>query len=79
MSTQACSAWRKLQTADNYIEIKAGVPYSVTTGYKLYASDVNYTGGVVDAQGSGATVEMVFEAAVTVAVGAAALISALNF
>ena len=77
MSSQACSAWRKLSTADNYIEIKAGATYSVGTGYKTYASDANYSSGRVAEQGTGATIEMVFEAATALAAGTAALASAL--
>ena len=71
-----CTAHRFLSTPNNYMEIKTGTPYKVTSGFKIYSTGADYQNGVVsDRFGSGSANEFTFEAATTLLAGAA-LISA---
>jgi len=79
MSSSSCSAFRLSSTNDNHIEIKNGTPYSVMTGYKIYADQAAFDAGTVTSNGSGAKQTMTFEAAAAVAAGAALLSAALAF
>jgi len=77
LSAASCSAFRKSETSNNYMAIKNGIQYSVMTGYKVYATEGDFDNGTVLHSDSGVKVEMVFEAAAALAVGAALFSSAL--
>lgn len=71
-----CTAHRFLSTPNNYMEVKTGTPYKVTSGFKIYSTGADYQNGIVsDRFGSGSANEFTFEAATTLLAGAA-LISA---
>ena len=79
MSTQACSAWRKTNSPDAFIEIKIGTAYTVSTGYKTYSSASTYALGTVDKEATGAEIIMTFESAATLVGTAVAIASILAF
>lgn len=66
-----------MSTMNNFFEVMSGIPYSVTTGYKIYADDATYGTGTTSSEGSGATVTMTFESAVTMAATATVAAAAL--
>ena len=72
-----CTARRFLTTPNNYMEIKKAVPYTVTSGFKIYNSVEDYDSGTVGANGSGSAQEFLFDAATTLFAGAAALTASL--
>ena len=79
VSTQACSAWRKTNSPDAFIEIKTGTPYTVSTGYKTYESASTYALGTVDKEATGADITMTFESAAALVGTAVAVASILAF
>ena len=74
LSAASCSAWRKDESPNNYMEIKMGTEYDVKTGYMIYVNQAAYDNGNAVSSGSGIMVGMTFENAATLAVGAAMLI-----
>jgi len=58
--TATCSAYRLLSTPNNYMEIKYDVPYTVTSGYKIYANQADFDAGTVQWSGDGNSGEFTF-------------------
>ena len=56
-STATCSAWRVRDGAEDAMEVKYGLPYTVRTGYKIYESATSWFPTAV---GAGGSVEMTF-------------------
>jgi hypothetical protein len=81
-SSQACSAYRLTETGDNYIAIKSGQPYTVSTGWTTYLDANAYDTGNYLEYGKGDDIVMTFEdpgAATALAAGVAAFAAALAF
>lgn len=79
LSASSCSAFRQSSSSGNYIEIKNGTPYKVTTGYRVYGTEATLGTGPVKWSKAGAMIEMTFESAAALAAGAALLTTALAF
>ena len=75
----SCSLFRPSSSPNETFEIKNGTPYTVRTGYILYADDAAMTAGTALDSGVGAAVEMTFSAAATLLAGAAAAVVATAF
>lgn len=73
-----CTAHRALSTPNDYMAIKTGTPYSVTSGYKIYSTGADYQAGIVsDRFGNGNANEFIFEGATTLLAGAAIISATL--
>lgn len=75
----SCTVWRQSSTPNNHFEIKNGTPYTVNTGYILYETEAKFDAGEAVASGTGAAVEMTFEAAASLLAGAAVAVAATVF
>ena len=75
----SCSLFRLSSSPNETFEIKNGTPYTVRTGYILYADDAAVTSGTALDSGAGSAVEMTFSAAATLLAGAAAAVVATAF
>jgi len=78
LSAASCSAWRKADSRDDWMEIKLGTGYSVTTGYMIYESPEAFEAGEAPLKsGTGSTVGMTFEGATALAASAMLAYTAL--
>jgi len=65
MGEATCTAHRFLKTPSNYISMKTDTVYKVTSGFKIYNTEVDYNAGTVGLSGSGSANEFTFESATT--------------
>ena len=75
----SCSLFRPSSSPNETFEIKNDTPYTVRTGYILYADEAAMQAGTALDSGAGVAVEMVFSAAATLLAGAAAAVVATAF
>ena len=75
----SCTLFRPSKSPNQTFEIKNGTPYTVRTGYILYADEAAMEAGTAADHAAGVAVEMTFEAAATLLAGAAAAVVATVF